>query len=262
MGGIETEAERQFYLSALGLRIWYSRAPLPGAAPTPKLDFSCNAPPEPVSPRSVPKAAPTVAEPSKGPPAITRIMQSTAPAKSLPGRPEKQPSDVSAKPDINSPATKTTDTASAVLAADTLQALPINLGFWWSAEICLISSITDQTSDDLQGRLASNILAALNGTVTKQTRLHWPVFHNPRVPADSAARLAEILEKLGLECGRLKNIIWLGVSPHAKDSASVLRDFLGKPTVDFDHGLSALASDHHLKRALWDQLQQHELTGR
>ena len=36
---IGNEAERQFYLAAAGIRMWYARESLPGAAPSPDFDF-------------------------------------------------------------------------------------------------------------------------------------------------------------------------------------------------------------------------------
>ena len=37
---MHTEAARQFYLGVAGVRMWYAREPLPGAAPSPEYDFS------------------------------------------------------------------------------------------------------------------------------------------------------------------------------------------------------------------------------
>ncbi|KKL72136.1 hypothetical protein LCGC14_2087950, partial [marine sediment metagenome] len=36
---IRTEAQRQFYLGLAGVRLWYAREPLPGAAPSPEFLF-------------------------------------------------------------------------------------------------------------------------------------------------------------------------------------------------------------------------------
>ena len=41
---IQTEAERQFYLGMSGIRMWYARDPLPGAAPSPDYDFGVQEP--------------------------------------------------------------------------------------------------------------------------------------------------------------------------------------------------------------------------
>src|SRR5690606_14952828 len=36
---MQAESVRQFYLCAAGIRMWYARAPLPGAAASPEYDF-------------------------------------------------------------------------------------------------------------------------------------------------------------------------------------------------------------------------------
>ncbi|AHI30337.1 hypothetical protein [Marinobacter similis] len=36
---IQTETERQFYLGAAGIRLWYARDALPGAAASPDFEF-------------------------------------------------------------------------------------------------------------------------------------------------------------------------------------------------------------------------------
>ena len=43
---IGNEAERQFYLAAAGIRMWYARESLPGAAPSPDFDFGVDDEPQ------------------------------------------------------------------------------------------------------------------------------------------------------------------------------------------------------------------------
>lgn len=267
-----SEAERQFYLQHAGVHLWYARAPLPGAAPSPDFDFgvdesaaadpsvSATAPAVPRVPSGQPRRPAVDRERSKGrinqlqalmaatnEPAVDESSApnvretSSQPAVAPPDSSDGAPS-IQARPD--SPAI---EGQSAVSHAPSAERYCIKA--WVGRRIVLVADLTEQSSLSLQETLALNILRSL-GEDRPDTLgpVHWPLFNNLRVGLNAIDHLKVVISEL--------------LSPHADkvlvslgDGVALLPEALGKqPDVRFAQGLAALAGDPSLKRELWQQI--------
>lgn len=259
-----SEAERQYYLGRAGINIWYARAPLPGAAPSPEFRFPAeDSAPEPESDPIVPRPP----QPSRRRPAaddsgrdriagIQALMAGSgekAPESPKPveavqlpvaGAREPLPEDLSPEPDV------ATEPGSQVQ-------IETRLGFWVSERMVLVSGVSDDASARLQDALAENILAALGETTAAEPRhIRWPVFGNPRVPGNSVDDLQGVLRSISKEFG-VRKLLLLGVlSDDLRSGRSEwLVSALGAPAIDFPRSLAELAAVPAYKRELWQQLK-------
>lgn len=266
-----SEAERQFYLGIAGIRTWYAREPLPGAAPSPVFEF-----PEEVAP-------PALAEPeARVAPAAAKTSANRKPAPEVAGRAgeriahlqalmagENTPANTSA-PEATTES-GTDDVASRLASADGMDEAPeelmqaplkggdlkVTLGLWAVDDVLLLGEVSDDASTRLQDSLAGNILKALGYAEQAKTEsLQWPVFANPLVPGNGFADFTRVLKSLAGEREE-RRIILLGVLPGSlpADRDSWLASTLGQVAVDFPHTLAELAAVPSYKRALWEQLK-------
>lgn len=270
---IQTEAQRQFYLGVAGIRLWYAREPLPGAAPSP--DFYFPEPEEAVD-QAIAHTVPV------GEDAASMVTSSNAPSKpksnqqglqriaslqalmaskdEVQGRESQEaqapkPASVDSSPSAGAERVGEPIEAPQV-ALDTAPTL--NIGVLTGNRYMLIASVSGEASLRLQETLASNILKSLEDGLTQPVEwLRWPVFKNRLVPGGSAADLASVV-KYVLRDAADKKIVSIGQAMGSDEviGSGWLSDVIERlPDVDFEHSLVELASDPSLKRALWQQLK-------
>lgn len=257
------EATRQFYLQAMGITLWYPRRLLPGAAPSPELDFSEEAPAVLVS--TLPQAesvvltrketepAPTpVREKSKdGPstggkaPNLSGLMQDGAETRQAP--PRKAVLAQVAEPQAEMPS-----------AAVPEAAISIYCGLWIGRRYAVFADLDGQVSLELQQRLVHNLLRALGegkDDTTYPIRFHqvrWPVFSNPLIPGNGAAGLKVVLGSL-----------FPGDDEHAwivlgEETGGVVDRSIANPChlwLRESYRPADMAADSQLKRHLWRRIQ-------
>jgi len=263
---IHTEAQRQFYLGVAGIRLWYAREPLPGAAPSPEFQF-----PEPDEPVRQPvlgevPVAGLSAKPKTAPPpseanqrGIQRIasLQALMEIKKEPASDkepqERQPS-VAADPppegsENNVPAAQESQ-------ANTAQTFNLSLGIFPCDRHILVAHISKEASLRLQETLATNILKSLGEERPGGPEwIHWPVFNNRLVPGSSLADLKSVMAQV-LSSASGKTVIVLGRLEGADATNGWLAEVLERaPDIESEHSLTELASNPGLKRSLWQQLK-------
>lgn len=273
------EARRQFAMGVAGVRLWYARGSLPGAAPSPDFDFgeppgpaevlteSANRPLGPSSPhpasetsrKGLARLQGLLSETRTGSGSGTRgggvvassppagVAETTSPRESPGAGPptDAEPEQVPIEP-----------TASALAG----KAIGFQWRFWLGEQWLLVSSCPDAASRGLEDRLAANILRALGDVVTRTEALRWPVFSNPAVPGNDAEGAVEVVTAMAKAVSRPRRL-WLGLEPDDSDagSSTLWRQVsapLGEATVSFPGSLVALSSDPGAKRALWQALKQ------
>lgn len=265
-----SEAERQFYLGMAGIRAWYAREPLPGAAPSPEFDFpeepDESALAEPLA-RGIPAGAeapgtrkPTGPETGQGVERLARLQAMMA-GENTSGSHASTAPETEAKPEAETGAASTDgdDDAQEGLVPESVAktALRVALGVWKVGDVLLLGEVSEDASARLQDSLANNILKALGyEEPVKAECLRWPVFANPLVPGNSFTDFTRVLKSLVGECDG-RRIILLGVleGKLPEDRDAWLGSTLGEPAVDFPYTLAELAAVPSYKRALWERLK-------
>lgn len=265
---VRSETERQFYLGMAGIRMWYAREPLPGAAPSPDFDFEVvqqdvakGVPPSPAKPAHVPASGPDAGSKDK----LARL-------KTLMGGEPERPS-MSAGSQSSLVVEGTVDSAPSSSVDDQIeltddaertrsrgvllpQAPKLCLQCWAGSGVLLLANLSEEASLSLQETLALNIVRSLGEADTHQLGLlRWPLFNNLKVSLNSETNLAALLrDYLANESG--KSVITLGLPTDSSVIANILGDVLEKtPDVVFDQSLAALAADSDLKRQLWQLIK-------
>lgn len=249
---IGTEAERQFYLAAAGIRMWYAREPLPGAAPSEDFDFGeLDAVPVP-QPELAPDSSSLKTERSKGHIAkLHTLMEASKPPAVEPTPvPAQAPALAELSPKELPDAEARNDHAS-VSDKQTASDIPrVTLQSWVGTRVMLIAPISDESSLSLQQTLASNILYALGESNPEALDIvHWPLFNNAGISLNNTSHLVEVLS------GQLKKhedkiVVMLG------EGGDWLGNALGRqPDVRFAASLASLAGAPTLKRELWQLLK-------
>ncbi|MFL1483894.1 hypothetical protein [Marinobacter sp. LN3S78] len=276
------EAQRQFAMGVAGVRLWYARAPLPGAAPSPDFDFDepggiATDVPEAVSETPVARAPRPASEVSRQ--GLARLQGLMADTASRPGA----RTDNDSAPAVDGGAGVAADSGGEVIrqeadagpqadapeeqasrhqAGDALagEAVAFHWRFWLGGQWLLVSRCPDNASRALEDRLATNILKALGEDVAGREEVRWPVFSNPAVPGNDAAGAVDVLSAMAETVARPRQV-WLGLVP--EDSAQAATGVwdklcapLGQAAVSFPLSLAALSSDPDGKRRLWQALQQ------
>ena len=259
---MHTEAARQFYLGVAGVRMWYAREPLPGAAPSPEYDFS-ELDDEPVAPElgiAVP-AVPAQNDPEQAARSRDKIahLQSLMSAVEAPAKsprpanpPEPKPQEIAvagkeeAPPEVPVPAEERPRVTAH--AAESVPRLFIQA--WQGERFLLVAEMSEDASLALQETLAANILKSV-GEVSPVGlgAIHWPLFNNLKV---SLNRVEYLREAISARYGAAKDrqIVVLG------NESKLLEQAFGKqPVVRFTGGLAKLASDPQLKRELWQVIK-------
>lgn len=264
---IQTEAERQFYLGVAGVRLWYARAPLPGAAPSPEFRF-----PEPPldtaegEPRVPPErtaevgAAVTGASAGKSPSPsravnLQSLMESAAPK---PPGGEAAPRSVQSEsaPGSEAPASMSDRSSGGSEAVPFLKKL--NLRLWLGGRFVLVSDLSGEASLRLQETLAENILKSMRDQNARELGpVLWPVFNNPLLPGNRLPDLVEVLKGVLAPLDD-QQVILLGVASSGEEAADKhwFADVLGRePDLVFPHTLAELAGNPELKKQLWLRLK-------
>ncbi|MDG5498085.1 hypothetical protein [Marinobacter sp. BGYM27] len=272
MNVIASEAQRQFYLSSMGVTLWYARDLLPGAAPSPAMDFSepesvalnVNSSPEAARPAGAGDSGQQVSVKEliksvggkglddKKPPLDQKSVDAELPET----RPESPAQDVSpAKP---VPEVAVLGTGQQVFA-EALSNTTFQLGVWCSPSYCLLSPYSSEVSDELQNRLAANILLALESASIENYRLAWPVFNNIQVFSNPASDLGCLLQNLRKDKIQERRILMLGALVDNEGGVAEMKSILGQAVVESPFSVAGLAADPRNKRELWLQLKERVL---
>lgn len=272
------EELRQFALGVAGVRLWYARSPLPGAAPSPEYDFGEEGGAEIEGAESVTELARTASSPPQRTPSaasrqgLARLQGLLAEDGSRRVRETKgnEPPAVSSSEAVASPPPAVPDVEETAQAVEVSsagsmlagKAVSLHWRFWHGGRWLLVSSSPDEAGYGLEDRLATNILKALGDTVERTETLRWPVFSNPAVPGNDAAGAVEVLGALAKDV-QVSRQLWLGLEPDNPESGDAvlwrsLLAPLGEAAVSFPNSLAALSSDPASKRRLWRSLQSVE----
>ncbi|MGM0570351.1 hypothetical protein [Marinobacter sp.] len=274
------EALRQFALGVAGVRLWYARSPLPGAAPSPDYDFGEAEQSEPEGTEPVPGLK--SADLTSSPPGSDASRQGLARLQGLlaeggqPRRPMRAVKEVTVEPPDPEPGPSEASDSDAGTAGEGAQvpevrsayeglagkSVALHWRFWHGSRWLLMSSSPDEAGRGLEDRLAENILKALGDVVERTDSLRWPVFSNPAVPGNDAAGAADVLAALAQDVEAPRQL-WLGIDPEDPDfeQAELWRSLLapmGRATVSFPRSLAALSSEPDSKRRLWRALRRVE----
>lgn len=256
------EATRQFYLQAMGVTLWYPRQQLPGAAPSPDLDFSEDLPAvaastallagaaTPPARESSPVLAPVRQKPKEHPlagkaPNLSGLMLDDS---------DKPPA-LRNKP-VPPAVVETPPSPSPVALPE--ESISIYCGLWIGRRYAVFADLDGQVSLELQQRLVQNLLRALGEGKEDSPyplRFHqvrWPVFSNPLIPGNGVEGLRVVLGSL-LPCDDEHAWIVLG-----EETGRVVDRSIAKPCqlwLRESYRPADMASDSQLKRHLWARIQ-------
>ncbi|MCL7944484.1 hypothetical protein [Marinobacter sp. ATCH36] len=267
-----SEAERQYYLGRVGVHLWYARAPLPGAAPSPEFRFPLDdSTPEPESDRIVTRSSqPSARRSVSDGAAKDRLAGLQALMANTKSETHEDTGTVVPEEPVDTDAVESPTAVADVLLPKDLSAvsdtaaepdmqgkIDAHLGFWVSEHFVLVSNVSEEASEQLQNTLAENILASIGGSIVKEAiHIRWPVFGNPRVPGNSIDDFGQVLRSVSKGFGSRK-LLLLGVLPDDMPSgrSEWLVTALGASCVDFPRSLAELAAAPAYKRELWQQLK-------
>ncbi|WP_417566055.1 2-isopropylmalate synthase [Marinobacter sp.] len=264
---IRSEAERQFYLGAAGIRVWYARQPLPGAATSPEFEF-----PEEASAAEV---LPEIAQPVSDPGGISgksarpvlsarhrnqgaaRIADLQALMENGTEASEKPASEIPEQKSLVEPGRDSPQPEPVNKIAAGVPWTPVgkvNLMLWVGDNIVLIAAMSAEASTRLQEILALNILKSLGEQRPRFLgQVRWPVFNNLLVPGNSTGDLVEVIGNVLSGVDRQKVVLLGGEAETEKDW---LTKALGRDVaVSFQYSLAELASEPAIKRSLWHRLK-------
>jgi hypothetical protein len=252
---MNSESHRQFYLAAAGIRMWYAKRPLPGAAPSPDYQFTADEAPEPDALNSEPEAVATPvvrAKPAKAaPPAPVRPrsvdLQSLMSPQSAPAEPRVE--EGTSAPE--------SEEVTAPIASEARPTIHANLALWVTEAFVLISQWSDDASERLQDTLARNLLSALGQSdIGERSVLRWPVFRNPNIPGNSPEDFQQVLSRSLSSCQE-RSIILLGALSREQQEQRehCLQAALPQVGVDFPCSLAEIAATPAHKRDLWNALK-------
>jgi hypothetical protein len=256
-----TETHRQFYLASAGIRMWYAKRPLPGAAPSPEYEFVDNdLASEPAS-HDVAEAA---VEPSvKARPTQERARSRSVDLQSLMAPPPRAEAEAPVAPAVPEeiPEAVTLAGEPSVESSGPHTVISAHLAIWSTEKYLLVSQWSDEASERLQETLAGNLLKALHQSkVGERQMLHWPVFRNPQIPGNSADDFRQVLSSM-VSRQQAESIILLGVLGEEQDEQRqhCLKPFMAQVGVDFPHSLAELSASPGQKRDLWNALKSRYL---
>lgn len=265
---IGNEAERQFYLAAAGIRMWYARESLPGAAPSPDFDFGVeDATQLPVEPEKPPVTRSP--EPVSGEQGRERIAQLQSLMGNKPESTQKAESSGQqiADPVTAPPATKPrSETPEMEPEASLPASEPVELlqpervhraclTAWKGSRVMLLCNIAEDASFALQENLARNILRSIGETEVSQCGvIRWPLFNNLKVTLNSESDLVSVMASTFAGDSPAEKLITLGFGDETQ--AQLIERGLGRvPDIAFSTTLASLASDPSQKRRLWQTIR-------
>jgi hypothetical protein len=269
---MHTEAQRQFYLGVAGIRMWYAREALPGAAPSPEFKFPesdeliqslievhgpvASAPEKAGQPRSAPSPSKPDQRGAQRIASLQALMEGKDGEVSGKERPVQQPS-VGAELPLDDE--QRNAVPAQVSHAQPSKAVSLHVGVFSSDSCILIAAISKEASLRLQETLAVNILRSLGEEETKAAEwVQWPVFNNRLVSGGSVADLVSVMKHV-LEGSAHKKVIVLGpigrADPEAGRDGWLAGALERSPDIEFEYSLAELASNPGAKRSLWGQLK-------
>jgi len=269
---IGSEAERQFYLGAAGIRMWYARQPLPGAAPSPEFEFpetpvaaeTVQVTPEPVSHppgdsgRPV-RRKPTGLDRTEGVARIADLQALMEGEAGTTGNASRQPPPgtspaTDAGPQSQEPKPKPKPPEAMSPPPPTIPSENVNLMIWAGSHVALIGGMSADASGRLQETLAHNILKSLGETQSRVLgHVAWPIFNNLLVPGNSGHDFVEMMRSVLAGVQSQQVVVLQGAGDSEQ---SWLMEALGRdPAVRFPHTLAELAGNPSLKRSLWQQIR-------
>lgn len=256
---IRTEAERQFYLGVAGVRMWYARDPLPGAAPSPEFDFSVSdRVDEPVAEAPVVQPAARQRKPGEKADGRDRDRINRLQALMDEGRgPSESPVQTSAAEpnpvaEVDPPVNESQEPEPVATQASHSEAVPgkLMLQAWVGDRILLLGCLSEDSSVSLQKALAQNIMKALGeGRPQELAPIHWPLFNNTRIELNRSSHLIDLASGHFGDCAE-RAVVVLG-DPGDWLSAAIAK----QPDVVFPANLAKLAADPALKRDLWARIR-------
>ncbi|MFO7530284.1 MAG: 2-isopropylmalate synthase [Marinobacter sp.] len=265
---IRTEAERQFYLGVAGVRLWYARSALPGAAPSPEFEFPeevsgaaeelgvAPGPTADVSPAVASKPAGKSAKPSRVV-NLQSLMETSAPESSgTTATSQRIGPEAESDQEAGTPANDSRQSTSESEVA--LFRHKLNLRFWVGRRFVLVSDLSGEASVRLQETLAANILKSIGDRDPQVLGpILWPVFNNPLLPGNRLPDLVDVLKGV-LEPLDSQRVILLGVPGSGAEAAGghwFARALGREPELVFPHTLAELAGKSGLKKNLWQLLK-------
>ncbi|MDK9559488.1 2-isopropylmalate synthase [Marinobacter sp. M216] len=264
---MQSETERQFYLGMAGVRLWYARSALPGAAPSPDYIFDDEqgseadqlevpVPSAPVRPVRG-GASPPGDRQETGGARVANLQALIDDAGSPSGRPGRADGSQGDKvlPEESEPGSAEKDVAPVISGGLTPE---LNLQLWIGRDVSMIARLSAEASLRLQETLAENILKSLGETQLRRVGpVRWPVFNNLRAPGNSMADLRSVLDH-ALSTLQGQKVVVLGLpGPEGYDGDESWLQYISgtRPDLNFAGTLAELASDPAQKRALWQQLK-------
>lgn len=265
---VRNEAERQFYLAAAGIRMWYARESLPGAAPSPDFDFGAENESNSGADVELPPIA-YRADPVSGERGRERIaeLQSLMGGKS---EATQQPdrSRQNQREPINDPLERVSPAGdSHVVSTDSVQPVEpsdvplqelvqrVCVTAWMGPRITLLCDIAEDASFALQENLARNILRSIGEADVSQCNVvRWPLFNNLNVTLNSEDDLADVLASSFTGDKSTQKLITLGLACEPWPQL-IVRSLGRVPDIVFSGTLASLASDPSQKRRLWQAIR-------
>lgn len=254
---IGSEAERQFYLAAAGIRMWYARDRLPGAAPSPEYNFGPGeACPWELEPENLPVPRKSGPEPSdQGRARIAQLqdlmggkVQASPPAEPEPTLLPESPVSAPELPEVTS--------ERPISAAESANVAPrLCVSAWKGRRVSLLCHLAEDASFSLQDSLARNILRSLGEVdVSVVGPFRWPVFNNLNITLNSLDDLMAALAVCFGDVAKTEHVITLGYTD--EQVSQVFKHGLKRaPDVAFPGTLASLASDPASKRSLWSAIR-------
>ena len=265
---IGNEAERQFYLAAAGIRMWYARESLPGAAPSPDFDFGVDDEPQFQPASEVPQIG-RKSEPLSGDQGRQRIAQLQSLMGNKPESGQKadnagqKAADPVKAPPATEPRSETPETvpeaslpASEPVEVQQPEPVPrVCLTAWKGSRVMLLCHIAEDASFALQENLARNILRSIGETgVSQCSVVRWPLFNNLKVTLNSESDLVSVIASAFAGDAPTETLITLGLGDETQ--ARLIERGLGRvPEIAFSGTLASLASDPSQKRLLWQSIR-------
>lgn len=265
---IGNEAERQFYLAAAGIRMWYARESLPGAAPSPDFDFGV----EPAAQLRAEPEMPQVArrpDPVSGDQGRERIAQLQSLMGHKPGTAQQADSAVqkasepvkappASEPRSEAPKVEPERAMEAPEPAEVLRPEAVHrvcLTAWKGSRVMLLCNIAEDVSFALQENLARNILRSIGETeVSHCSVVRWPLFNNLKVTLNSESDLVSVIASSFAGDSQTEKLITLGFGDEAQ-ARLIMRGVGRVPEIEFPGSLASLASDPSQKRLLWQSIR-------
>lgn len=258
---IQSEAERQFYLSMAGVHLWYARNALPGAAASPDYVFpetgSGSGYVNPHAERSAVSAPANVAyrqpmtsgnRPQGSSRPDLKALMGESPE--VAGGSEPEPADTG--PEI-APGQAETDSENLIASGLVVPySSAVSIQVWLGQRVAVIARMSSEVSDHLQSTLVVNIMRSLGEANPRALgTVHWPVFNNRLVPGNSPADLGSVLGHVLSEF-RDQALVNLGVDDDiVRGAFEAVQVQPGRQQIDFPHTLAEMAATPLLKRELW-----------